>query len=139
MNFESILQELGSRWGLPINLESRAIAITDNNGTQFQLEYPENGEIFTVYTLLDHPLSDSTTMQLLKLNSDRNLLGCAWLSLLNNKVCLGVSLPSDLISINELENLFSHMQALQSSISSHLKEETEQPLSTHNSHNPVFI
>ncbi|MCL1127893.1 type III secretion system chaperone [Shewanella surugensis] len=117
MNLDSALSELAHRWHVPLSLEQGGIRITDKHNIEWLFECPKGSDIFTFYAPLSvSPVIKNDHYYWLTLNTNRTLMGSAWVGVYKDELCLGVSFPKDLLDSFQLENLLENMCILRKKI-----------------------
>ncbi|MFS8180173.1 type III secretion system chaperone [Pseudovibrio denitrificans] len=112
--FNSMLAQLGEKWGLSLRLDQQnAAKLTDRHGAVWQLEYyPETGS-FTFSGVIDCQIhSEEDYSFWLGLNRERDLMGYSYISVEDGLVHLECTLPADVLDAQQLGNLLENMSGL---------------------------
>ncbi|MCL1124976.1 type III secretion system chaperone [Shewanella surugensis] len=118
MELKIALFELSERWQVSLSLELGGIKIIDKNDIEWLFECPDGSDIFTFYSSLSMlPEREHDHYYWLSLNTNRTLLGSAWVGLYKDDLCLGVSFPTNLLDSFQLENLLENMCVLRTKLS----------------------
>lgn len=139
---ESTLLALAKKWGVSLDVEADALQLTALDGSVWVLEKPTSSSVFTLYTYLDVRLGDQQDYQSwLSLNGQRDRLGCAWIAYQSNQLCLGVTLPKEIIDETQLEHLFENLHALRRDVSTYQPSEQKvvSDLNTHTHSSIAFV
>lgn len=109
MEFKALVCELVNSWETDVENVEEAVELKDEDGGLWFLEFPSDSELFTLYSPLAFAVDEQDFAFWLSINSQRDLLGCAWVSLFEQALCLGVSLPKDKFDLYEVENIFQQL------------------------------